>query len=713
MIFFFSNAIFDAPCTAFLSCLFASIVLATCRAFTPKILYKNAFLIIWNALFLSFFTLPVQAQFSLPSQPNSIPARIDSLTKTAETLRTRQPNKAREIAQTALQEAEQAEYSVGQIQALTVLGYVEWVQGLNEQSLTTTLRAVRLNQEQSHTTPDDSARRRQYCVLLRQIGNVYASERNFAKADEYYRQGYALANQIQDIEHIVMFLNNIGAIFYYTNSLDSAHSYYQRALMLCSTVEQSSVEQSSVEQSERFALTLLNLGQVSERLANYEEALYYCVRSLAISQRIGEKRYAGWSLLTIASVHRKQKRFIDAENALQTALYLADSLGSKELRRDVYEAESFLAEDTRQFDKALRFQRLFKEMNDSMFTEQGAVRMAALAAAHKDAEQRQEIELLHQTAQNQTFLRNTLLGGVLMLGVVCAVVWNRYRLKRASEEALQEKNREILHQQEHLQQQAEEISRFNQEITQFNMEISQRNELLQAANREKTELMGIVAHDLKNPLAAIQGMAAVLTIEQSWNTYSDQAARQIVSTSQRMFELIEQLLNVNALESGKVLLQPQALDAVSIVGAVVEQLRASAEKKSITLHLKTSRDAVLVQADRNALVQIAENLISNAIKYSPHGKNVVVGVLESDATNGVDTLLRIEVKDEGPGISDKDKKKLFGKFVRLSAQPTGGEHSTGLGLSIVKKLVEAMQGRVWCESAQGEGATFVVELPQV
>jgi signal transduction histidine kinase len=146
---------------------------------------------------------------------------------------------------------------------------------------------------------------------------------------------------------------------------------------------------------------------------------------------------------------------------------------------------------------------------------------------------------------------------------------------------------------------------------------------------------------------------------------------------------------------------------------VVEQLRASAEKKSIALHLKTSRDAVLVQADRNALVQIAENLISNAIKYSPHGKNVVVGVLESDATNGVDTLLRIEVKDEGPGISDKDKKKLFGKFVRLSAQPTGGEHSTGLGLSIVKKLVEAMQGRVWCESAQGEGATFVVELPQV
>jgi signal transduction histidine kinase len=73
----------------------------------------------------------------------------------------------------------------------------------------------------------------------------------------------------------------------------------------------------------------------------------------------------------------------------------------------------------------------------------------------------------------------------------------------------------------------------------------------------------------------------------------------------------------------------------------------------------------------------------------------------------------VEVQDEGPGLSDEDKKKLFGKFARLSARPTGGEHSTGLGLSIVKRLVEAMHGRVWCESELGKGATFIVELPAV
>jgi signal transduction histidine kinase len=99
------------------------------------------------------------------------------------------------------------------------------------------------------------------------------------------------------------------------------------------------------------------------------------------------------------------------------------------------------------------------------------------------------------------------------------------------------------------------------------------------------------------------------------------------------------------------------------------------------------------------------NIISNAVKYSPHGKNVYVRMKASNEE------IRIEVQDEGPGISADDMKKLFGKFARLSARPTGGEHSTGLGLSIVKKMVEAMNGKVWCESEVGKGATFIVDLP--
>ena len=96
---------------------------------------------------------------------------------------------------------------------------------------------------------------------------------------------------------------------------------------------------------------------------------------------------------------------------------------------------------------------------------------------------------------------------------------------------------------------------------------------------------------------------------------------------------------------------------------------------------------------------------SNAIRYSPPGKNMFV------PGKKIEISVRCEVRDEGPGLSVEDQKKLFGKFARLSAKPTGGEHATGLGLSIVKKMVQAMNGRVWCESESGKGASFHVSFP--
>jgi signal transduction histidine kinase len=154
-----------------------------------------------------------------------------------------------------------------------------------------------------------------------------------------------------------------------------------------------------------------------------------------------------------------------------------------------------------------------------------------------------------------------------------------------------------------------------------------------------------------------------------------------------------------------------------------------ATAKNILLHLDFQPASNLVITDQQAMIQVLDNIISNAVKYSPNDKQVFVRVLRhSSVVSGrssndtaqritneqlTNDFLRIEVQDEGPGISEEDMKKLFGKFARLSAQPTGGEHSTGLGLSIVKKMVEAMNGRVWCESELGKGATFIVELPQI
>lgn len=625
---------------------------------------------------------------------------IDSLLQQAEYLRTRNPKQARDFAQAAYNRALSADNGLRQAQALVILGYISWVQGLYEESLRTSLQALRLTEKEISVIPDNVGKdtlERQVCILSRQIGNVYALQKQYDMAINFFQSALKRAQKLNDTALIVLGLNNVGAIYYYRQQYDSAIAWYEKSLAYFS----------SGSLADYTALSYLNLAQAHSKKGLYEEAFYYASRALFICNSSGEKRYAVVALHTIAISQRKQKRFFDAEYALKRSLVLADSLGSRELLRDSYEEWTALEEGRGNFAEALRYHRLFKAMNDSMFSEQSATRIAALSAIHQEEEQRQEIELLRQTTRNQHFQRNSLVGGVIVLIVFLVLVWNRYRIKRQSEYALKQKNDAILQQQNAMQEQAEEIARIN-------VDVSQRNEALNHANREKNDLMGIVAHDLKNPLAGIQGLASIILLEQRWNENVEQAVKQIILASQRMFSLIENLLDVNALESGSISFALQSLDGASIVRSIVEQLRPSASKKNIQIQLLLiERDSILVYADRNALVQVTENLISNAIKYSPHGSLVTVRLKQQSGTEGMESCFRMEVQDQGPGISEDDRKKLFGKFVRLTAQPTGGEHSTGLGLSIVKKLVDGMQGYVWCESAVGKGSMFIVELPQV
>ena len=233
------------------------------------------------------------------------------------------------------------------------------------------------------------------------------------------------------------------------------------------------------------------------------------------------------------------------------------------------------------------------------------------------------------------------------------------------------------------------------------------NRSLVELNNEKNEFLGIVAHDLKNPLSSI--LLGIDMLDRYREKMPlDQQRKKLVDmrhTSQRMQAIITNLLDINAIETGKFNLAPTKFNFSEAVAKMVEDYQERATTKNIMLNFATESAEVCAMADANATAEILDNLISNAVKYSPHDKRVWVSVhLSGQAVS-------CRVKDEGPGLSEEDKQKLFGKFQRLSAKPTGGEHSTGLGLSIVKKLAEAMQGNVWCESELGHGATFIVELP--
>lgn len=257
------------------------------------------------------------------------------------------------------------------------------------------------------------------------------------------------------------------------------------------------------------------------------------------------------------------------------------------------------------------------------------------------------------------------------------------------------------------EQQREWEHRQNLELLAEKNKTEDLNAQLRASNSEKSEILGVVAHDLQNPLTSIMLSGEILTdlVAKRHHDGIPRVVDNINVVAVRMLEIVRNLLNVNLLESGVLTLRQESFDIVPILHRAIEQYAPAARAKNITLHLRAEEANRMVLADSQAVARVLDNLLSNAIKYSPHGKNIEVRLRSGQ------NMVRVEVQDEGAGISPEDMKKLFVKFARLSAVPTGGEHSTGLGLSIVKKMVEAMNGRVWCESEIGKGATFLVELP--
>jgi len=228
---------------------------------------------------------------------------------------------------------------------------------------------------------------------------------------------------------------------------------------------------------------------------------------------------------------------------------------------------------------------------------------------------------------------------------------------------------------------------------------------LRRLNDEKNEFMGIAAHDLRSPLNAVQGYSEMVLEDPALSRENAELVRRIHEAAARMGEMVQNLLDANRIERGEMQLHLAPTDLGTGLLAVVESQRPRAKAKQQTIHLESEVATVTVPVDPNVMSQVLENLLSNAVKYSPAGRNIFVRLSKLPES------VRIEVRDEGPGLSSDDQKKLFGKFARLSAKPTGGEHSTGLGLSIVKKMVEAMNGKVWCESDLGKGATFIVDFP--
>jgi len=229
-------------------------------------------------------------------------------------------------------------------------------------------------------------------------------------------------------------------------------------------------------------------------------------------------------------------------------------------------------------------------------------------------------------------------------------------------------------------------------------------ERLRKAVRTRDEVLGIVSHDLRNPVSVIYSAASLLL---EFDLSPERRREQLVSVrraADRLNHLIRDLLDVAQMEAGALRVAPVHFSLGDLLEEAVSYQREAAEKKGVALETRVPDPILQVWGDRERVLQAISNLLDNAVKFTPQGGRVEVGGGREVQGKGV----IFWVSDSGPGISDRDQERLFDRFWQVARRDKRG---AGLGLSIVKGLVEAHGGQVWVESKVGEGATFLCFFP--
>nr|WP_321409605.1 sensor histidine kinase [uncultured Carboxylicivirga sp.] len=288
--------------------------------------------------------------------------------------------------------------------------------------------------------------------------------------------------------------------------------------------------------------------------------------------------------------------------------------------------------------------------------------------------------------------------------------WERAEIEKEKFEAQQKVIEKTLENEKIIQNQnvqlEKEVATRTKELQEINEELLTTNDKLIDLNREKDGLMHVVAHDLKSPLSTIINYVDLLKMEGSLDNNQDNYLKTIENVVQDGMYLIEDLLDIHSIESGDSKIRLEEIELEKYMNAWLrtfdKELLNKQQKASLTLNTTINT----LTTDPFLLTRVLNNLMSNAIKFSEKQTRIDVSVIENK------TKVAFIVKDEGPGISSQDQEKMFKLFQKLTARPTDGERSNGLGLSIVKALTDKLGGQIEVNSQPGNGAEFKVLLPK-
>jgi len=528
--------------------------------------------------------------------------------------------------------------------------------------------------------------------IYKYLANVYTNNGNDREAMRYYKIAQKTYSDLHNTKGTSAILNNIGTIYLTSGDSDSALYY----------LNQSRLSYLELKDESGLATNYTNMGYAYSIKEDHLEAIRYYNLSYELAKKLDSKETMSTSLNNVGNEYMNLGEYDKAEEFVTAGLKIAEEegymvnvwVGSYTLG-EINEGRGDYKESVEWYHKA-------ENVNNELRNAATTNALMDVQTMQLEEAQRREIEKINtineekiQTAKlkNYLYLSMAIFALLLLLGLT---YYFMKRHKATLKIALQ--NKEINTQKQQIEEQSGKIKQVNDTLR-------VRNKKLRELNEEKNYMMSVVAHDLKSPLNQINGLANVINLDdQNLNKTQKECLDNISIASVRLRDMIDKILDSSIVGNRDKNLEIENIDVEVMASAVLNDFSTAASKKNIKLNKKSGSKKAIVSADKHYLRQVLDNLVSNAIKFSPPGKSVNLNIIEEG-----DKILA-EIQDEGPGLTSEDKEKLFTEYAVLSAKPTGNEVSTGLGLAIVKNYVERMGGEVWCESEYGHGASFKFKL---
>lgn len=548
------------------------------------------------------------------------------------------------------------------------------------------------------------------CYSYRLRGIASEMEGKFQDASRFYLSGLKFAEDKKDEIAKLLMLSDLGSLNVSLKQYEKAKRYFQQALVIAQN-------EKPQPKPKRLSSFYQNLGICYRNLKQIDSALYSYDKAMTIKKQIGDSAgiaNVGTNLSTLLTIHKKDyqaaKKLLDfniayhakigaeddlwsdyinligmyiplkeydkAKKYLDESLRIAQKINSPAKIVETYEAYAEYYSSIGDYKNAFEYYQKFHALDKEMLNSETQNAVLELEKKYETEKKTTENKLLNaelDAQKKQSTLWTIISFVIALLGITVLYAWYKNTQK-------------------------------NKILTEKNDFIELQNKKLAELNQEKNHLISVVSHDLGSPFSTIKLWSGILNRNKNLDADAHEAIENINRMAEQGQQMVKQILQVEKAETNQHAIQFTQVDVVAFTKDLLEDFKPVFESKEILVNFITNSSSVFLMTDKHYLNRILENVISNAIKYSYRGGNVLVSIIDQAKE------ISIAVKDEGVGMDAESQRNLFSKYGKTSAQPTENESSTGLGLHIVKRLLDELGGTISCQSELAKGSEFTVVL---